>query len=146
MHTGPWDQHTQKPLPVLAWTNAPAHTGSVATELELSSAGTTHFPSQGSATFTFQTHWHLVYLEPVSEPTLGERWFTLGLPMFLRGLLPAADGCSQKSSPCVLCLRRDNEQKPSMAVFQFSERMVKASGEMRHAELSWNFREAKAGI
>lgn len=80
VHTGPWDQHTQKPLPVLAWTNAPAHTGSVATELELSSAGTTHFSSQGSATFTFQTHWHLVYLEPVSEPTLGERWFTLGTP------------------------------------------------------------------
>lgn len=64
----------------------------------------------------------------------------------LRGLLHAADGCTRKSSPCVLCLRRDREQKPSTAVFQVSERMVKASGETRHAELSWNFREVKAGI
>ena len=80
VHTGPWDQHTQKPLPVLAWTRAPAHTGSVATELELSSAGTTRFPSQRSTTFTFQTRWHLVYLEPVSEPSLGGKMVHPGDP------------------------------------------------------------------
>lgn len=145
MHTGPWDHHSQKPLPVLAWTDAPADTCSVVTELELSSTGTTRFPSQGSAAFTFQTHWHLVYLELVSEPSLRGKMVRPGDPC-LRGLLHAADGCTQKSSPCVLCLRRDKEQKPSTAVFQVSERMVKASGETRHAELSWNFREVKAGI
>lgn len=80
MHPGPWDHHTQKLLAVLAWTDAPARNGSVATELELSSAGTTRFPSHGSTTFTFQTHWHLVYLEPSVSPAWGERWFALGTP------------------------------------------------------------------
>ena len=63
----------------------PCPYASAAPELELSSARTTRFPSQGSAAFTFQTHWHLVYLEPSLSPAWGEGWFALGPPpMFPR--------------------------------------------------------------